>query len=58
MKLESETVKEIVKKCLNENKYDGLCCIEGDYCECGVDDLMNCGMEGIESCFAIKTFRG
>jgi len=33
------TVKEIVKKYLEDNGYDGLCC---PYCGCEINDLMPC----------------
>lgn len=36
------TVKEIVKKYLEENGFDGLCC---DRCSgCALGDLMNCDL--------------
>ena len=41
------TVKEIVKKYLKENGYDGLV---GNECGCDIDDLFPCGLEGCENC--------
>lgn len=34
------TVKELIKKYLEENGFDGLC---SDDCGCGIDDLFPCG---------------
>ena len=34
------TVKDMVKKYLETNGFDGLCCED---CGCGLDDLMACG---------------
>ena len=40
------TVKEIVKKYLEDNGYDGLCTFD---CGCPIDDLIPCG-DCFESC--------
>lgn len=44
------TVREIVEKYLEENKYDGLCNCDSE-CGCCLDDLMPCE-EGINECQA------
>jgi hypothetical protein len=41
------TVREIVKKWLEDNKYDGLC-TEGCGCECS--DLFPCGGQDFVDC--------
>ena len=41
------TVKEIVKKYLEENGFDGLYC---DDCGCKTDDLIPCDNEGCLDC--------
>lgn len=38
---------EIIKKYLEENKYDGLFC---DYCGCSIDDLIPCDGDYITNC--------
>ena len=43
------TVKEIVKKWLEDNGYDGLA---GEDCGCKLDDLFCCQQEGVERCVA------
>jgi hypothetical protein len=43
------TVKEIVRKYLIKNGFDGLCC---DECGCGVDHLIPCFKPTIEDCVA------
>jgi len=45
------TVKEIVKKYLTENKYEGLV-NEGSDCGCGLEDIMACESEWIYQCEA------
>lgn len=44
-------VKEIVRKSLSDNGYDGLVCA-GISCGCALDDLMPCGDPNIEECSA------
>jgi len=45
------TTKEIVKKWLSENGYDGLFNPDAE-CACELCDLFSCGAEGVEECFA------
>lgn len=48
-----KTVKEIVKKWLIDNKYDGLC--DPDYeCGCEVNDLMPCDMPNVDCMAGVK----
>lgn len=41
------TVKEIVEKYLNDNKFEGLFCSE---CACAVGDLFPCGENNVGNC--------
>jgi len=43
------TIKEIVKKYLIKNGYDGLCNFD-DGCGCKIKDLMPCGDPNIQDC--------
>ena len=43
---EMMTVKDIIKKYLEDNGYDGLC---NEICGCGLDDFMPCGLFACDS---------
>ena len=45
----NNSVKDIIRRYLKRNKYDGLYNPYGD-CGCEVDDLMHCCCECIEGC--------
>lgn len=46
------TIREIVKKFLLQNNYDGLFCNKSDPCGCEVDSLFLCDIELLDDCKA------
>ncbi len=51
------TMREMVRKYLSENGYDGLWCNLDCPCGCGIDDLFPCSAVNGDLCVAAKLGR-